>query len=609
MQENIKNTLTEYLSKGSHVSIKLENGGKLKKERLLPYLLVYRYASREDKCIRLVLGESSYVIFPQTENQDGETAQIIKYVSKNISQKVGAVMVLEFWIGEEGSTDFKILAPKGIVPTTVQTLAEGLESYAIDRMKLGVKTEYSQSRHAPWSSPLLTMEQCQEAGILLLGLEIPPFFLDKEKDEFYYLEFRDFKIAFSKILRKCIYTFIRGYTSLGIQHYHALGSTTISPSVWKIDRQLSELQTKYQFLLLISPLNTMEAKKKFQARNFQSNPRFLYRLLPIDPDQIKEDLFKIDIRSIEDPTITLLFTAKREEIEKQVTMLKERGTKNFLFSSIRLYSSVDKHLYETAISILESIPPERSDGGEWVDCHYLAKKCREEIAYYRQFYPAMEAKVEIKPDIVGMLVSQGQLYIGESFRVPKNRVEALVHHEVGTHVLTFYNGKAQPFTQMSTGFAGYEELQEGLAVLSEYLVGGLTGERMRMLAGRVVAAHSLTEGSGFRETFKLLTGTYRFNETPAFEITARIYQGGGCTKDIIYLRGLISLIKYLKNEGELSPLYVGKIALDHVPLIKELQMRKILNPHPLIPRFLKQRETLARLNKVKKGLPLLEMTE
>ncbi len=94
-------------------------------------MLVYRYASREDKSIRLVLGESSYIISPQTEEQDEETAQIIKYVSKEISQKVGAVMVLELWIGAEGSTDFTIFAPKDIVPSTVETSASGRSACSV----------------------------------------------------------------------------------------------------------------------------------------------------------------------------------------------------------------------------------------------------------------------------------------------------------------------------------------------------------------------------------------------------------------------------------------------------------------------------------------------
>ncbi|MEX2514492.1 MAG: tyrosine/phenylalanine carboxypeptidase domain-containing protein [Cyclobacteriaceae bacterium] len=607
MQESIKNSVKEYLENETNISINLENGGKLKKERLLPYILVYRYANRNDRNIRLVLGESSYIIFPETERPIGETAQLIKFISKFISEKVGAVMLIELWIGEEGITDFTVFAPKDKVPNTINSLTEGLEDYVKRHLGLGVKVKYSLKRNARWTEPLLSMDQCQEAGILLLGLEIPPFYLDRNKNEFYFLEFRDFKIALSKILRKCIFNFIRTHTTLGIKHYYALGSTSINPEILNLDRQLSEFEKKYRFLLLISPTNTMEAKAEFKANQFQYSPKFIYRLLPIDPEQIKEDLYQLDLRSIEDPTLSLLFNAKREEIEKQVTMLKERGTKNFMFSSIRLYSSVDGDLYGKAKNILELVSPEIKSGGELADCYYLAHKCREEIDYYRQFLPQIDPTIEIKSDMVGMLVSQGQLFIGESYKVPKNRVEALVHHEVGTHVLTYYNGMVQPFRQMCTGFAGYEELQEGLAVLSEFLVGGLTADRMRLLAGRVVAAHCLTNDFDFPKTFKLLTDTYLFGEEPAFEITARIFQGGGCTKDIIYLRGLISLIKYLYEDGDLSLLYIGKIALDHVPLIKELQFRKILKPQPLVPRYMTQKNAVERLDRVRKGITLLEM--
>src|SRR5690606_1067345 len=116
----------------------------------------------------------------------------------------------------------------------------------------------------------------------------------------------------------------------------------------------------------------------------------------------------------------------------------------------------------------------------------------------RQGYPKLDATVSIKSDVVGLMVSKGQLIIGASFKTPVNRVEALIHHEVGTHILTFYNGKAQPLKQLSNGLADYDELQEGLAVFSEYLVGGLTKERLRLLAGRVIAAKSLIEGGDFK---------------------------------------------------------------------------------------------------------------
>ena len=72
-------------------------------------------------------------------------------------------------------------------------------------------------------------------------------------------------------------------------------------------------------------------------------------------------------------------------------------------------------------------------------------------------------------------MSNGDLCIDSGLRVPRERVELLIQHEVGTHILTFQNGKAQPLKLFCNGVPGYEAMQEGLAVLAEFLAGGLTG--------------------------------------------------------------------------------------------------------------------------------------
>ena len=72
------------------------------------------------------------------------------------------------------------------------------------------------------------------------------------------------------------------------------------------------------------------------------------------------------------------------------------------------------------------------------------------------------------------------------------------------------NGKSQRLQQLHIGFPGYDELQEGLAVLSEYMVGELTGVRLRLLAAHVVAARYLIDGTSFVEVFKKLNYDYGF---------------------------------------------------------------------------------------------------
>src|SRR5690606_17407786 len=130
-------------------------------------------------------------------------------------------------------------------------------------------------------------------------------------------------------------------------------------------------------------------------------------------------------------------------------------------------------------------------------------------------------------------------------RVPAHRVDALLQHEIGTHVVTFANGSAQPLGLLATGLAGYEELQEGLAVLSEHLVDGLDTSRLRLLAARVVAVRSVIDGADFVETYRLLAEEHDVDPTTAFTVAMRVHRGGGLTKDAVYLRGLVRLLGYL----------------------------------------------------------------
>jgi len=208
------------------------------------------------------------------------------------------------------------------------------------------------------------------------------------------------------------------------------------------------------------------------------------------------------------------------------------------------------------------------------------------------------------------MASRGHLLINKTIKIPVSRVEALIAHEVDTHIVTYYNGQAQPFRQLYVGLPNYDELQEGLAVLAEYLVGGLNRPRLRLLAARVVAAKSMIDGASFIDVFHQLNGTYNFEQKTAFTITMRIFRSGGLTKDAVYLRGLLKLLEYLKAGGELETLYIGKFGLEHLSLIKELQSRKILTPPPLRPHFLDNPESKERIKMLYSGnVTVLDLVE
>jgi hypothetical protein len=81
------------------------------------------------------------------------------------------------------------------------------------------------------------------------------------------------------------------------------------------------------------------------------------------------------------------------------------------------------------------------------------------------------------------------------------------------------------------------------------------------------------------------------------------------TKDAIYLRGLVGILDYLRDGGDLDILFVGKIAAEHVPIIRELHRRKVLRPPALRPRYLDRPEAIDTLRRVHGGMTVLDLLE
>jgi len=381
--------------------------------------------------------------------------------------------------------------------------------------------------------------------------------------------------------------------------------------VWEVDRRLAEVADAFDFLLQVTPVNAEAAWREFRRGLFHVAPRFVYRPLPTDVGSLKRRLFDVPIERIEDPTLAHLFHQLQDELGRKITLMRDIGTHRFLLGSRALFGGVPSSLLTLAHQLLDAIPPHARDGGRrQLDAEQFADAARRNVAEYRQQYPKFDAQVTVRDDIyTGLLVSQGRLLIGRRTRVPTGRVEALLQHEVGTHLLTYFNGRAQPLRQLHVGLAGYDALQEGLAVLAEYLVGGLSRQRMRLLAARVVAANQLILGATFVDTFRLLHFDHGFQQRNAYTITMRAYRGGGLTKDVVYLQGLVEVLDYLRGGGELEPLLVGKIAVDHVPLVRELQHRRILRPAPLRPSYLERPDAQQRLERVRAGVTVAQLIE
>ncbi len=376
----------------------------------------------------------------------------------------------------------------------------------------------------------------------------------------------------------------------------------------EIDARLAEIERAVDLLLGTTPVNAADAWADFERSDFATAPTLRLRPLDFEPDLVRRDLYGLEIENVADPALHTLFRAKRDEIARQITALEDRDTSRFVYGSLQLYGGVSRSLRSAAEELLEIIPAQAAST-ESVTAGAFAEAAAAEFGRYRAVYPDFPVRIEVRADISELMVSFGRLLIPEAAAVRADRVAPLLHHEVGTHVVTYQNGARQPLTLLTIGLPGYDETQEGLAVLAEYLTGGLDPRRLRVLAARVVAADRMLEGAGFLEIFESLRADYRIPTRTAWSIAIRVVVGGGSVKDAIYLRGITRLLEFLAEGSSLDVLFVGKFALDHVPLIQDLLERELLQPPWVRPRWLDVPGAEERLDRLRAGASVTDLYE
>lgn len=622
------------LAKNRRVRRNLPGGGRLRMDRQLPFLCVYRQPPRSDAGTReLVTSEAAYLhASGQPQHQRG-IGQLCGQIASTMREHFGTFLIVEVWSQQQAAEasggdvpDFQVHCREASsMPGTLETFCDALGQIDVDGAAATVEVCQT-DRIAPPELPPLALA-CQDtalAGVVHLGIAVRPFYRDNQTGELYPVVLEELRGQWAWALRRAISKFTGGDGKTTAMHYHTLGPTALVKAARLVDQQLCEVSQSFDFLLQVTPINSDEAWAEFQASGFAGMPLLRYRPLPYRINLLKRRLFDIEIERIEDTTLAKLFWEKQDELDCELTALRHLDTSQFLHSSLQLYGGAEDDLVQLAAQLLDrssqrpaagtgtsdrETPRGRSANAASLSLDAVVKRAREEIDYYHRQMPSFNATVEVCNEIAsGIMVSQGKLLVAETLKLSPRRIGPLLHHEIGTHLLTYFNGRNQPFRQLYAGLARYEELQEGLAVLAEYLTGGLTAGRLRGLAARVIAARSMTDGAAFSDTFARLHEEHGLGARKSFVTTLRAYRGGGLTKDVIYLRGLRDLLAYLARGHDIEPLYVGKIGLPHLPYIQELRRRGIIEAPAVLPRFWQQAGARERLEACR-GLSVTELLE
>lgn len=578
---------------------KVGETGRIHLDRWLPFIVLHRSSDPNSGIARrMAMNSPSYLIW--SPDDDAEARAALDAALPAIREKLGPVIVFELtdedWKPHAEDSprlpDFDVCV--GHSGSKGARVAFTALSKAVEKIK--VELRHPDVKTAPLKHSLFgELDHTDRIHLCLPQIHRAP-------DGTLYPQLtHELAIALTDAILRAAAAYMAAAGTSPPLHHRSLGRSAFLKAALEADRKLDSIARTFDFLLSLSPINTQDAMARFLGQGEEKPPKFRYRPLTVDPDVAKRELYEIDLSRLEDPLLERLLSEKRREIDYQLTLLATRNTPGFRPASMLLYGTVSPQLLSDAHAILGTVKPGMTRGKK-IGAHDVATAATDLISRYRSVDDRFQAKVEVRDDVSGLLVSGDRLLISSATSMAESRLDALLSHEVSVHLLTYFNGSTQGLSIFRTGLAQYEGIQEGLGVFAEWAVGGLTSSRIRLLAGRVVAVESMIDGADFIDVYRRLTNDLGFSKKVAFDLCARVFRSGGFAKDAIYLKGFRAVVDRVATGASLDAFWLGKIAPEHVDAIEELLLRGLLHAPVFVPDFLERDDSKSRIARLREGL-------
>jgi uncharacterized protein (TIGR02421 family) len=331
-----------------------------------------------------------------------------------------------------------------------------------------------------------------------------------------------------------------------------------------IDAELQKVIDPVTFFE-VNPIN-IDSERELVLKDPDYNPFFIYPRLSFDFDRVQQDLNSIDDH---DSPLGSILAHKRNLFIDKCEMLNNRGSSKFTVFAKKVYGLPNHDVLDRAASLmtLESDNEDRQ-----IPSRKAVHMVQAEINHYGFDYVVSTKNMS---SAAMVLVGKKKIFIRDRFHFSDNYIKRLIIHEIGTHVLRAENGREQPFQVFFHGFPNYLSTEEGLAVVNEERFGLLNNENLKDYAARAVAV-KMAMSKSFSEIYRYLIGFLPHQS--AFRIATRVKRGlcdtskpGGCPKDYVYIDGYLKVKDYLNQGGSISSLYVGKVGVEQLVHVKEMQ--------------------------------------
>lgn len=329
----------------------------------------------------------------------------------------------------------------------------------------------------------------------------------------------------------------------------------------KIDRKLVFVNKRAQ-PSNPNPIN-FENEKERVFRDKAYNPQFKYDGFRTDLITAETILKKL---KADKSVFGILLNQKINEFTNQINLIKNYGKEDFTKYSIKLYGKPSEELIKRAKAILRL---ESEDEFAYLNTMSAIKKFVDVMKEYNLKYTVIEKDMIVAANFD---IAHKMMYINKNRRYSENEIRRLIVHEIKTHIIRSENGKKQRYKLFVIGFPNYLSTEEGLAVYNEERFGFLNNGLLKRYAGRVVAVNMALKNS-FSFIYNYLLDY--FGKEQAFTLATRAKRGlsdtskpGAYTKDYLYLEGYYKIKDFVNKGNDINKLYIGKIGLEHVDLIR-----------------------------------------
>jgi uncharacterized protein (TIGR02421 family) len=381
-------------------------------------------------------------------------------------------------------------------------------------------------------------------------------------------------------------------------------------------RTLSE-----QILLAQGPIRTLDSlkwpphvAKELLESNFKKMPtmgKTEYEKIKLTFDlkkvmaQFQDIIGNIKRELGSDDRVGILLQEICTEYQHVLEMISFRGTKEFGVWSKRLYGSSFDTFHDDSCTVNE-LGQTLKEILSGVDCYPLGPEdpkvipAEEVVATLKKRFDAYfihhDVGVQLSDGLISDAAAGGdKIRINQDILFSQRDIDILEVHEGIVHIGSTFNGANQPYAKwLSKGPPRVVCAQEGLAVMMEIFTFRSDFIRTRRINDRVVGINLVEQGANLLELCEYYLNQGYYPDAVLYNVR-RIFRGapleGGSpfTKDLSYAKGFVENYNFIRSAiaagcPQLIPfLFIGKINLQDIPLLYELQLEGIVEPPLYLP--------------------------